>query len=648
MIIGTAGHIDHGKTALVRALTGVDADRLPEEKRRGMTIDLGFAYRADAAPEGEVVLGFVDVPGHERFLHNMLAGAAGIEFVLLVVAADDGPMPQTREHLEIVSLLGLERGIVALSKADLVSPDRLAEAERDVRALLAGSTLRDAEIVPVSSVTGAGLPALEEKLVAAARCSDLLRARDEPRGEFRLAIDRSFVLAGVGIVVTGTIFSGLVRPGDRLKLTPSGIEVRVRSLHAQNRPAALGRAGERCALSLAGAELEPAGIERGDWLVAPSLDAPTPRFDARARLLADAPKALGAWTPVQLHLGTAHLSARLSPLAAEALSPGGESFVEVVPDRPIAAWNGDRFILRDHRASRTIGGGLVLDPFPPLRGRRLAARLQALAAMAEREPAAALAALLSASPSGVDLDRFTLARALTDAEGRAAFAASEAKVLKAKERRYGYGFAGEHLATLREAVRGALEAAHREAPQSPGLERGRLRQRLVSRLSLAVFDAVVDRLLEEKTIAIEGAHLRLPGHKAALSPFDQKLWARIAPRLDESGFEPPRLRDLAPELHVSEPVLRQLMKRLARAGELAEISPDRFYRKREVRAMAAILAEMAGAEGERTVTAAQFRDRIGTGRKLAIEILEFFDRAGLTRREGDLRKVRRERLGVFG
>lgn len=647
MIIGTAGHIDHGKTALLRALTGVDADRLPEEKRRGMTIDLGFAYRAAVAEKGDAVLGFVDVPGHERFLHNMLAGVAGIDFVLLVVAADDGPMPQTREHLEIISLLELERGILALTKADLVSSERLSQAKGEVRALLAGSTLREAEIVPVSSVTGAGVAVLEEKLVAAARSFDLSRMHEKPRGKFRLAVDRSFVLSGIGIVATGTVFSGVVRVGDRLMLTPSGIEVRVRSIHAQNRPATEGRAGERCALSLAGAELEPGRIERGDWLVAPSLHAPSLRFDARAKLLGDAPKALRAWTPVQLHLGTAHLSARLSPLEGDTLSPGGEGFVEVVPDRAIAALNGDRFVLRDHRASQTIGGGIVLDPDPPLRGRRQPSRLAALAAMTEKLPAAALEALLSASPAGVDLDRFVLSRTLTTEEGAAAFAASGAQILRAKGRLCGFGFSSEHLAVLRKGVRAALEAGHREAPQSPGLERSRLRLRLVPRLPLAVFDALIEALLEEKTIEIDGAYLRLPGYKPALSSFDQKLWARVRPRLDESGFEPPRVRDFASQLGVSEVLLRQLMKRLARGGELVEISPDRFYRRAQLRAMAAILSGMAGPKGEKTITAADFRDRIGTGRKLAIVVLEFFDRAGLTLRQGDLRKLRQDRIGIF-
>ena len=281
MIIGTAGHIDHGKVALVRALTGVDADRLPEEKRRGMTIDLGFAYRtipAAAAAADELVLGFVDVPGHERFVHNMLAGATGIDFVLLVVAADDGPMPQTREHLEILSLLGLARGVVALTKADLVSSARLAAATEEVRRLLAGSLLRDAEIVPVSSITGQGIAALEAQLTKAAGALGTRVAH----GEFRLAIDRSFVLPGVGVVVTGTVAAGTISVGDRAMLTPSGIAARIRGIHAHNRVALAGRAGERCALNLAGAQVDRDRVRRGEWVVAAPLHGPnrSPRCPA--------------------------------------------------------------------------------------------------------------------------------------------------------------------------------------------------------------------------------------------------------------------------------------------------------------------------------------------------------------------------------
>ena len=352
MIIGTAGHIDHGKTALVRVLTGVDADRLPEEKARGITIDIGFAYQAISGAES---LGFVDVPGHERFVHNMLAGAIGIDYVLLVVAADDGPMPQTREHLQILDLLELRRGIVALSKADLVPPERLGEVFGQMRALLSETGLADVDILPVSSVTGTGIAELGSRLRAAAASLP----RRPAAGRFRLAVDRSFTLAGVGTVVTGTVFAGEVSIGDRLLLSPSGIEARVRGIHAQNEAAERGRAGQRCAVNIAGPQIDKDKILRGDWLVDPAAHDPTDRLDARLRLLLSETRPLRHWTPVHLHVGAAHVSARVALLDVEALPPGATALAQIVTDRPIGALRGDKLILRDQSAQRTIGGGLV-------------------------------------------------------------------------------------------------------------------------------------------------------------------------------------------------------------------------------------------------------------------------------------------------
>ena len=643
MIIGTAGHIDHGKTALVRTLTGADADRLPEEKRRGMTIDLGFAYRSLAAPAGDRVLGFVDVPGHERFVHNMLAGATGIDFVLLVVAADDGPMPQTREHLEILSLLGLKHGVVALTKADLVSAERLTAATEAVRELLTGSSLRAAEIVPVSSVTGEGIAALEAQLVTAAAALGVRAAH----GEFRLAIDRSFVLPGVGVVVTGTVAAGTIAVGDRTILTPSGIEARIRGIHSHNRVASAGRAGQRCALNLAGAGVNRERVQRGDWVVAPSLHAPSDRLDVRLNLLRRDAKPLKAGIEAHLHLGTARVAARLFPLSGEALTPGEEAPVQLVLQRPIGAWRGDRFILRDASGSRTIGGGVVLDPSPPARGRRRPERLGALAALALPRSAAALAELLRVSPSGIDFDRFVLASGMTPREAQAAWREIGARVLRAEGRRYGFGLAPARFEALRHDISAALAAHHQAAPESPGLELDRLRLALPEPLPPPLFRALVKVLVEERTLALRGASIHLPGHAAALPESEQRLWARIRLRLDESGFEPPWVRDFARELSVPESTARQLMKRLARMGEVVEIAPDRFYRRQTVHRMASMLAEMCHASADGRVTAAAFRDRIDTGRKLAIIILEFFDRAGVTTRHGDLRKVQRERAEIF-
>ena len=315
MIIGTAGHIDHGKTALVKALTGVDGDRLKEEKARGITIDLGFAYLPTAAGP---VLGFIDVPGHERFVHTMLAGASGIDFALLTVAADDGIKPQTVEHLAILDLLGISRGVVAVTKADLVTPERLEVVTSQISAAIARTVLERADILPVSALTGQGVDELRTYLAVAA--TNTIARPAEAR--FRLAVDRVFTLAGVGVVVTGTVLSGLVHVADHVQISPSGLMARVRSLHTQNRPEKIGRAGDRCALNLAGPDISKEAIRRGDVVVDPDLHAPTDRIDAVLRVLTSGGKPIGQWFPVRLHHGAAEVGARVVLLGDDPIQPG--------------------------------------------------------------------------------------------------------------------------------------------------------------------------------------------------------------------------------------------------------------------------------------------------------------------------------------
>ena len=409
MIVGTAGHIDHGKTSLVRALTGVDTDRLKEEKARGISIDLGFAYLP--APDG-AVLGFVDVPGHEKFVHNMLAGATGIDFVLLVIAADDGVMPQTREHLAIVDLLGITRGVVALTKIDLAAPPQQAKVLADIAQLLQGTGLEGAEVVAVSTVTNDGIDALREKLFDAAHT---IRARATAE-RFRLAVDRSFTLAGAGTVVTGTVLSGAVATGDHVTISPSGLVARVRSLHAQNRPTEHGVAGQRCALNLAGDGISKDAIARGQVVLDPDLHAPTDRIDASLRLLATEQKPVTQWMPARLHHAATEIGARIVLLGDAAVAPGGEALVQLVLERPIAAAAGDRFVLRDTTAQRTIGGGKFLDLRAPSRKRRTPERLAQLQAHMIEDPARALAALLETAPHYVDLTAFARDRALSETQ----------------------------------------------------------------------------------------------------------------------------------------------------------------------------------------------------------------------------------------
>ena len=406
MIIGTAGHIDHGKTTLVRALTGIDTDRLPEEKARGISIELGYAYAPLANGD---VLGFVDVPGHERFVHTMLAGATGIDFALLVVAADDGVMPQTREHLHILTLLGIEAGAIALTKVDAVDADRITTVTREIRSLMANTLLAEVPIFSVSGRTGIGVDVLRRFLEQRALEQG---GRNDGDAHFRLAVDRSFTLAGFGTVVTGTVHSGEVQVGESLIVAPAGHAVRVRGIHAQDRTSERGTVGQRCALNLAGISRED--VQRGDWVVAPPVSLSVERFDARLTLLVDEDKPLRSGAMTHLHLGAAHVPARVVILDSEPsvggrddeIAPGQTGLVQFVLQRTIASWRGDRFIVRDGSASRTLGGGQVLDPFAPQRYRRSAERLRTLRALQEPSAAAQLAALIENAPFGVDLVRF--------------------------------------------------------------------------------------------------------------------------------------------------------------------------------------------------------------------------------------------------
>ena len=409
MIVATAGHVDHGKTALVHALTGVDTDRLPEEKKRGLTIDLGFAYHT---LDDVHVLGFVDVPGHERFVRNMLAGVGSVDLALVVVAADDGVMPQTREHTAILDLLGVTECIAVVSKTDKVGSARAGEVSEEIGALLAATGMRGAAIHQVSALSGAGL----DTLGGALRSRALGLSARTANGRFRLCVDRAFMLKGAGLVVTGTVHAGSASTGERLLVTPSGLQARIRGIHAQDRPAERARAGERCALNLSGRDIESGAITRGDWIVDRALHAPSDRIDVRLRVLAAEPRALRHWTPVHAHLAASHATARVAVLGAGSIAPGDSGRVQIVLDRPLHALAGDRIVVRDQSATRTMGGGTVIDPFSPRRGRARAARLAWLGAIEVREPERAIERALDSTATGIDTDWIRQAYGVTEPE----------------------------------------------------------------------------------------------------------------------------------------------------------------------------------------------------------------------------------------
>ena len=639
MIIGTAGHIDHGKTALVRALTGVDTDRLKEEKARGITIDLGFAYLP--APDG-TVLGFIDVPGHEKFVHNMLAGAGGIDFVLLVVAADDGVMPQTREHLAIVDLLGVSCGVVALTKVDLVAVERREAVTAEIAQTLDGTSLAGSAIVPVSSVSGEGIDALRARLFTAAQA---VKSR-APKGRFRLAVDRSFTLTGVGTVVTGTVLSGVIAVGDHVKVSPSGISARVRSIHAQNRPTDRGQAGERCALNLAGDGIAKDAIHRGDVVLDPELHAPTDRIDATLRVLRAELKPITQWMPVRLHHAAAEVGARVVLLGDGSIAPGEQAPVQLVLERPIAAAAGDRFVLRDTSARRTIGGGRFLDLRAPTRKRRTPERMAQLGACAIDDPERALAALFACAPGYLDLTAFARDRALSADEVERL--AEKLGLIRIPLQRTFVALSPARWMQLKRGLLDRLAAFHADNPDLPGMGLERLRLQLEPRLPAPAFAAALQGLARAKQVALDGAWVRLPGHEVRLTASEEALWLHIRPLIaDKERFRPPRVRDIDGMIGIGETDIRRLFKLLSRLGRVDEVAHDHFFLRGTVAEMAEIAADLAAKATNGQFTAAEFRDRLDNGRKVAIQILEFFDRHGVTLRRGDLRRINKHRLDLF-
>lgn len=629
MIVGTAGHIDHGKSALVRALTGVEPDRLREEQDRGITLDLGYAYQPIGA---DTVLGFVDVPGHEKLVHNMLAGATGIDFVLLVVAADDGPMPQTREHVQILDLLGLHRGAVALTKSDLADDSRLEVVRDEIHALLARGGLARAPVLAVSSLTGQGIDTLRAHLHDAAR-------QTIPRqsgGRFRLAVDRCFTLSGAGTVVTGTVHAGSVRVGDTMRVTPSGLDVRVRAIHAQNRPAETGRAGQRCALNLTAPGLEKRDIGRGDWVVSPALHMPTARIDARLRVLPEEPRPLRHWTPVHVHLGAARLMARVAVLEGDTIEPGAEGLVQLVLEQGTHALRGDRFVLRDQSARRNLGGGMVLDIRPPSRGRRAPVRIALLNACGLEDPAESLRAALPLSSRGLDLDAWLRMRNLDD--GMASTLRQQVPMRVVETAAGQAAFDPTVWDDLRMQTLETLAREHEQRADQIGPDRERLRRLTAPAVERPVFGALLDELVAEGRVVLHAPWIHLPEHRVTLAPTEERLWLeQIKPMLDAAPFNPPRVRDLARACRMEEDKVRRLMRRLAGMGELYRVAHDHYFTREAVADLAVIVRELSDQHG--AALAAPFRDRIGTGRKVAIHILEFFDRIGYSRRIGDEHRV---------
>ncbi|MER0126303.1 selenocysteine-specific translation elongation factor [Franconibacter daqui] len=601
MIIATAGHVDHGKTTLLERLTGINADRLPEEKKRGMTIDLGYAYWPQ--PDGRVI-GFIDVPGHEKFLANMLAGVGGIDHALLVVACDDGVMAQTREHLAILQLTGQPALTVALTKADRVDDARVEAVREEALATLRAFGWREANVFVTAATQGLGIDALRAHL------SQLPERERLTAHRFRLAIDRAFSVKGAGLVVTGTALSGEVNVGETLWLTGAEKPMRVRGMHAQNQPVEQAHAGQRIALNISG-EAEKVDITRGDWLLSQKPLAAVERVIVE--LQRHAP--LQQWQPVHIHHAASHITGRVSLLEND--------LAELVLDSPLWLADNDRLVLRDISARVTLAGAKVVLLEAPKRGKRQPEFLGWLAKLARAQnDAEALSRHLERG--AVSLSAFGWARQLTQAGLRDLI--STQSVLQAGDYALSEGVAQR----WREKLLATLARYHESHREEPGPGRERLRRMALPSEAEPLVLALIEQMRRDGALASREGWLHLPGHEAGFNAAQQAVWEKIAPLF---GDEPWWVRDLAREAGEEEQAMRQLLRLAAQQGFITAIVKDRYYRHDRIVAFADMIRDLDREKG--TTVAADFRDRLNVGRKLAIQILEYFDRIGFTRRRGN-------------
>ncbi|MBI2506373.1 MAG: selenocysteine-specific translation elongation factor [Candidatus Latescibacteria bacterium] len=623
-IIGTAGHIDHGKTLLVKALTGMDTDTAPEEKARGITIELGFAFLGDQAT-------LIDVPGHERFVKTMVAGVSTIDIALLVVAADDGVMPQTREHLDVLQLLGIERGLIALNKTDLVEEDWLALVEEDLRQLVKGTFLEGAPIARVSAHTGAGVDALKQLLL-----SLMAQTRAQRQGgPFRLWVDRAFLVKGFGLVCTGTVWSGTLQSGDHVELAPAGRSLRVRGLQQHGREVDQVQAGDRAALNLPG--VETGQIVRGDALVAPQYFRPTQLLDVRLRLLPSCPKVLETRSRVRLHLGTAEVMARVVLLEGQTLEPGSSALAQLRLEAPLVAAWGDCFVIRRYSPPLTIGGGRILDPQPIKHRRNEAALREHLGALEQENPRAVAEAMLRLAPEGA---RPCLALAgelgLGLEQLEEVLGALGGKIVRVQ---LGGLPAAIHVTqwnALRQRAEETLAAFHQAQPLKAGPNREELRSLADRRVAPELFDQVLQDLERKGRIAGEGAVVRAASHQIRFSAEEETLRQRLLDALNRSSLaEVPDAEGLAKLLQLETRKVDTLLKAVMSLGAVVPLEGGLFLHAQALERVRAQLRCYLQEQG--SVTVAAFRDLLGANRRWSLALLAHFDREGLTQRQGDLR-----------
>ena len=629
-IIGTAGHIDHGKTSLIKALTGTDTDRLKEEKERGISIDLGFAHLD--LPDGTSA-GIVDVPGHERFIKNMLAGAHGIDLVLFTVAADDGVMPQTEEHLDIVHLLGVTMAIFVITKADLVPPARIAEVEEEIDILTLDTTLENSPKIAVSSVTGAGIDELKQRI------SQILKSGNKaaPSGYFRLPVDRAFVLQGHGVVVTGTALSGTVKVGEQLRCLPGDNMFRVRSLQVHGQSVDSAGWGQRVAMNLTGPER--ASIERGQVVCHEKLALTSNRFDAFLEVRPAATKGIKNHQRVRIHMGAAERLGKIVLLGGkEKAEPKEAVYCQITLEEPLLALRNDHFIVRDETARRTLGGGTVIHPWAKRHKRNEADLTARLEALHKGDPLQLTETFLNESPAfASSIEAINQFLNLREEETRQKVEAMKSLRALNAEGEKAYTTARK-WDRLKEQILKSLKDFHAGHPLVPGMDMEELRGKLIFELSPKIFRAVVDTLINDKAIAKEDNLLRLASHKLQLGGQEKTLMDKIKKILAEQPLAPPDLKEIEKLAAVARSKLMEVLRLLERDGSVVRITADMYFAASAIDQLRATIRTFLAEKGE--MSAATFRDLIGSSRKYTIPLLEYFDRDGLTLRIGDIRKLK--------
>lgn len=621
LIVGTAGHVDHGKTTLIRAITGINTDRLKEEQERGLTIDLGFASLQ--LPSGRQV-GIVDVPGHEKFLKNMLAGASGVDIAVLVVAADEGVMPQTREHLEILELLETQHGMVALTKCDMVDAEWIDVVEEDLRETLSDTFLKDANIIRVSGVTGEGV----DKIVAELdRLSQIVEQRSTI-GPFRLPIDRVFTITGFGTVVTGTLVSGTMKIGDPVRVLPEKIDTRIRQIQIHGKKQETAFAGSRVAVNLAGVEVSD--LQRGSVVVPPGYLQASNTIDASVRVLKESPRPLKNRTRIRLHIGTAEAIGRTVILGADEIAPGESGLVQLRLEDCVVAARGDRFVLRFFSPTNLLGGGIVLEPAITKHKRNDRGAIERLMRRAKGDPADIIEDALSQAPAGLQKKDISAKTGLADQAIDAAITEllSNERVIEYSNRYFNLGT----YASIEARIRSVLESYHRINAIRPGIPKEELRAQIGSQMDTKGYQIILSLMASRNVINVSETTVKLPDHTPTLTPQQEKTAEIIENDFKQSGANPPLIADV--ELKYGKGS-REIISLLLERGSLVKVSVDLLIHKDVLKDAENALIKYLEENGQ--ITVAQFRDLIGSSRKYVVPLFEYFDSKRVTRRKGDQR-----------